>query len=128
MSFAVDQAVGNRHIICQYKDSVSTFGMWLNRNPLNYALPLMILQLAAISFTSLFIELFLQPLGQSSIVAQIIVRFSFLFILIPISNMHKYILSKKNRAVLYLGLHYWATKGLWAQVCFLIEASSHLKH
>ncbi|KAL8552269.1 hypothetical protein ACS0TY_001094 [Phlomoides rotata] len=67
-----DLSVGNKYIVCQYKESVSTFGIWIHRNPLNYALPLMILQLAAISLTSLLIEIFLHPLGQSSIVAQIL--------------------------------------------------------
>lgn len=73
-------AEGNRNIVCQYKDNVATFGIWINRNPLNFALPLILLQLAAISFASLLIEVFLRPLGQSSIVAQILVS------LIEISN------------------------------------------
>ncbi|KAH6837472.1 hypothetical protein C2S53_018187 [Perilla frutescens var. hirtella] len=65
-------AEGNRHIVCQYKDNIATFGIWINRNPLNFSLPLILLQLATISFSSLLIEVFLRPLGQSSIVAQIL--------------------------------------------------------
>ncbi|KAG6393597.1 hypothetical protein SASPL_147841 [Salvia splendens] len=65
-------AEGNRNIVCQYKDNVATFGIWINRNPLNFSLPLILLQLAAISLASLLIEIFLRPLGQSSIVAQIL--------------------------------------------------------
>lgn len=65
-------AEGNRHIVCQYKDNIATFGIWISRNPLNFSLPLILLQLATISFTSLLMEIFLRPLGQSSIVAQIL--------------------------------------------------------
>lgn len=70
-------ADGNRNIVCQYKDNIATFGIWINRNPLNFALPLILLQLATISFASLLIEISLRPLGQSSIVAQILVRLLF---------------------------------------------------
>ncbi|KAL3652277.1 hypothetical protein CASFOL_001958 [Castilleja foliolosa] len=63
---------GNKHIICQYKDSIASFGLFLNRNPLDYSVPLVILQLTIITITSTSIELCLHPLGQSSIVAQIL--------------------------------------------------------
>lgn len=107
-----DLSTGNRHIVCQFKDTISTFGIWIHRNPLNFALPLMLLQLAAISFASLLIEVFLQPLGQSSIVAQILVRFSFpLPFLFPfqfIKNLFDINTNfiPPNRAVLSLALHY----------------------
>ncbi|KAK4433384.1 Cation/H(+) antiporter 15 [Sesamum alatum] len=65
-------SVGNKFIVCQYKDNIATFGAWINRNPLNYSVPLVLLQLSAISIVSLFLEVCLQPLGQSSIVAQIL--------------------------------------------------------
>ncbi|KAI3458480.1 hypothetical protein Pfo_015143 [Paulownia fortunei] len=69
---ANEVSVGDKHIVCQYKDNISTFGTWIKRNTLNYALPLILLQLSAISLASLLIETCLQPLGQSSIVAQIL--------------------------------------------------------
>ncbi|KAL2227369.1 cation/H(+) antiporter 15 [Sesamum indicum] len=65
-------SVGNKFIVCQYKDNIATFGTWIKRNPLNYAVPLVLMQLSAISLGSLLIEIFLHPLGQSSIVAQIL--------------------------------------------------------
>ncbi|KAL0299345.1 UNVERIFIED_CONTAM: Cation/H(+) antiporter 15 [Sesamum radiatum] len=65
-------SVGNEFIVCQYTDNIARFGSWIKRNPLNYAVPLILLQLSAISLASLLIEICLQPLGQSSIVAQIL--------------------------------------------------------
>ncbi|KAL0303925.1 UNVERIFIED_CONTAM: Cation/H(+) antiporter 15 [Sesamum radiatum] len=67
-----EASAGNKFMVCQYKDNIATFGTWINRNPLNYALPLVLLQLSAISLGSLLIEICLQPLGQSSIVSQIL--------------------------------------------------------
>ncbi|GFP86583.1 cation/H(+) antiporter 15 [Phtheirospermum japonicum] len=63
---------GNKHIICQYKDSIASFGLFLHRNPLEYSVPLLLLQLSLITITSTIIELCLHPLGQSSVVAQIL--------------------------------------------------------
>ncbi|CAA0835319.1 Cation/H(+) antiporter 15 [Striga hermonthica] len=63
---------GNEHIICQYKDNIVSFGQFLHRNPLNLSLPLILLQLSLITLTTHTIELCLQPLGQSSVVAHIL--------------------------------------------------------
>ncbi|KAL3650322.1 hypothetical protein CASFOL_006725 [Castilleja foliolosa] len=63
---------GNAHILCQYKDSIASFGMFLNRNPLEYSVPLILFQLCIMTITSTGIDFCLQPLGQSSIVAQIL--------------------------------------------------------
>ncbi|KAL8050109.1 hypothetical protein ABFS82_06G061200 [Erythranthe guttata] len=67
-----DVSSGDKHIVCQYKDNISSFGFWIRHNTLNYALPLILLQLSAISVVSILIEICLRPLGQSSIVAQIL--------------------------------------------------------
>ncbi|KAK4385275.1 Cation/H(+) antiporter 15 [Sesamum angolense] len=56
-------SVGNEFIVCQYTDNIAGFGTWIKRNPLNYAVPLILLQLSAISLASLLIEICLQPLG-----------------------------------------------------------------
>ncbi|XP_073296981.1 cation/H(+) antiporter 15-like [Primulina huaijiensis] len=62
----------NKNVVCQYKDNLSKInGLWFNRNPLHFAIPLFLFQLSLISITSLLIEKCLHPLGQSSIVAQI---------------------------------------------------------
>ncbi|KAG8390152.1 hypothetical protein BUALT_Bualt01G0053800 [Buddleja alternifolia] len=63
---------GNKYIVCQYKENIASFGHWLRRNPLDYSVPLILLQLSVISLTSMVIGFCLQPLGQSSIVAQIL--------------------------------------------------------
>ncbi|XP_051137865.1 cation/H(+) antiporter 15-like [Andrographis paniculata] len=63
---------GNRYITCQYRDNAATFGMWMHENPFNYTVPLIYLQLSAISLVSSLIDAFLQPLGQSVLVAQIV--------------------------------------------------------
>ena len=64
---------GNQFIVCQYKDYVASIGTWL-RNPLNYSAPLLLLQLSFISLTSMLIDSGLKFLGQTTLVAQIIVR------------------------------------------------------
>ncbi|KZV43296.1 cation/H(+) antiporter 15-like [Dorcoceras hygrometricum] len=62
----------DKNIVCQYKDNFSKInGLWFNRNPLHFAIPLFLFQLSLISVTSQIIEKCLHPLGQSSIVAQI---------------------------------------------------------
>ncbi|KAL6581264.1 hypothetical protein OROMI_007187 [Orobanche minor] len=63
---------GNKHIICQYTDNIASFGQFLHRNPLEFSVPLILMQLSLITLTSQIIELCLQPLGQSSVVAQIL--------------------------------------------------------
>ncbi|KAL0401133.1 UNVERIFIED_CONTAM: Cation/H(+) antiporter 15 [Sesamum latifolium] len=67
-----EASAGNKFMVCQYTDNIATFGTWIKRNPLNYAVPLVLLQLSAISLGSMLLEICLQPLGQSSIVAQIL--------------------------------------------------------
>ncbi|XP_059627070.1 cation/H(+) antiporter 15-like [Cornus florida] len=66
--------IGRRYygIVCQNKGSIISKGIWLNQNPLEYATPLLLLQLSMISITSKLIDLCLKPLGQSTIVSQII--------------------------------------------------------
>ncbi|KAL3837791.1 hypothetical protein ACJIZ3_022382 [Penstemon smallii] len=67
-----DVSSSNVHIVCQYKDFIASFGLWLNKNPINYAVPLILMQLSIISLSSLLIDACLQHLGQPSIVSQII--------------------------------------------------------
>lgn len=95
---ANDVSSGDKHIVCQYKDNISTFGIWIKHNTLNYALPLILLQLSAISIASMLIEMCLRPLGQSSIVSQILVRRRF-----P-PCMPLYVLSFKKINLLTLSL------------------------
>ncbi|KAL0341225.1 UNVERIFIED_CONTAM: Cation/H(+) antiporter 15 [Sesamum radiatum] len=64
-------SAGNKYIVCQNTDNIATLGI-LKRNPLNYSVPLILLQFSIISLTSQMIECCLHPLGQSSIVAQIL--------------------------------------------------------
>lgn len=65
---------GNAYIACQAADKIATFGVWIKRNPLNYSVPLILVQFSLISITSMLIDICLRPLGQSSMVTQIFVR------------------------------------------------------
>ncbi|PIN19008.1 putative K+/H+-antiporter [Handroanthus impetiginosus] len=65
-------SLGNRYIVCQYSENIASFGLFINSNPLEYSVPLFLLQLIVISLTTHIIEFCLRPLGQSSIVAQIL--------------------------------------------------------
>lgn len=80
--------VRNRTIVCHgWGGNVGTHsGVWENNNPLYYATPLLLLQLSLISIVSLFIDLCLQPLGQSTIVSQILVSPSLL--ILSLSHLH----------------------------------------
>ncbi|KAK6929531.1 Cation/H+ exchanger [Dillenia turbinata] len=67
-------ANGNQTFVCQVRDSIASMGVpsWDGYHPLNYATPLLVLQLIIISIVSNLVNLCLKPLGQSSIVSQIL--------------------------------------------------------
>ncbi|XP_057475926.1 cation/H(+) antiporter 15-like [Actinidia eriantha] len=69
----IDEVIvaGNMTFVCHDPERIGSTGIWLEHNPLNYATPLLLLQLVIITLTSLLIDLCLQPLGQSSIVSKI---------------------------------------------------------
>ncbi|CAM8971128.1 unnamed protein product [Rhodiola kirilowii] len=58
--------------ICLEYDTTDSDGVWFGDNPLNFATPLLLLQVTVISITSHLINCCLKPLGQSVIVAQIL--------------------------------------------------------
>uniref|UniRef100_A0A7N0VJW4 Cation/H+ exchanger domain-containing protein n=1 Tax=Kalanchoe fedtschenkoi TaxID=63787 RepID=A0A7N0VJW4_KALFE len=62
---------------CSEYETTSSDGLWLGDNPLQFATPLLLLQITIISATSYLISLCLKPLGQSIIVAQILGGFMF---------------------------------------------------
>ncbi|XP_052187084.1 cation/H(+) antiporter 15-like [Diospyros lotus] len=63
---------GGPDIICHDIHLVSSRGFWKQSNPLDYAIPLLLLQLSLISMSCRLIDLCLHPLQQSSIVSQIL--------------------------------------------------------
>lgn len=65
--------IGAVTYVCFESRSVISKGIWLGDNPLNYATPLLLLQLACITLASLLVDLCLRPLGQSTIVSKICV-------------------------------------------------------
>ncbi|KAF5738428.1 cation/H(+) antiporter 15-like [Tripterygium wilfordii] len=64
--------IGNRTIVCQDKGSMWSLSLWHSSNPLQAAIPLLLVQVSLISTVSKLIEFCLKPLGQSTIVSQIL--------------------------------------------------------
>ncbi|KAK9742294.1 hypothetical protein RND81_03G162100 [Saponaria officinalis] len=62
----------NRTVICHDPTKITSEGAWNGRNPLTATVPLLMTQLTLITLTSKFFEVLLRPLGQCSVVAQII--------------------------------------------------------
>ena len=78
---------GNMTFVCHDPERIGSTGIWLEHNPLNYATPLLLLQLVVITLTSVLIDLCLQPQGQSSIVSKNCVRFFCAFFLLIIQQL-----------------------------------------
>lgn len=54
-------------------------GAWQGQNPLNFALPLLIVQTTLVIVVSRFFAFVLKPLRQPKVIAEILVRQFFLF-------------------------------------------------
>lgn len=65
---------GNHSLaICLSPTMIQSRGIFHHRNPLDYSLPLVLLQLSIASFFILFTSRLLKPLGQPNTVIQILV-------------------------------------------------------
>lgn len=73
--------MANMTLVCHDPRSKTNKLIWYHGNPLKSPTALLLLQLSAISLVSQLIDVGLKPLGQSSIVSQIFVRFLFSSIL-----------------------------------------------
>ncbi|KAF9599256.1 hypothetical protein IFM89_036554 [Coptis chinensis] len=68
-------SIGNSTYVCQYPGeiiSVSSRGVFLGDNPLLYSAPLIMLQMSIVSLITHATNFCLKPLGQSSVVSQIL--------------------------------------------------------
>ena len=59
--------------ICQSINRINSKGFWFGNNPLEFSMPLLLLQLSLMSIVTQCIYLVLKPLGQTAIVSQILV-------------------------------------------------------
>ncbi|KAK1282252.1 Cation/H(+) antiporter 15 [Acorus calamus] len=64
--------ISNNNIVCYAPTMITTNGIWQGDNPLNYSLPLFILQLTLIVCTTRSLVLLLKPLRQPRVIAEII--------------------------------------------------------
>ncbi|GAB4827660.1 hypothetical protein Ancab_034545 [Ancistrocladus abbreviatus] len=62
----------NRSVYCHHTNLISSKGIFLHSNPLDYTVPLLLLQLSIIFISSKVCEYCLKPLRQSAIVGQIL--------------------------------------------------------
>ena len=63
-------------VVCQHVGMINSKGLWFHDDPLEYTLPLLLVQLSLISIITRSIYIFLKPLGQPSIVSHILVSSS----------------------------------------------------
>ncbi|KAK7358818.1 hypothetical protein VNO77_00758 [Canavalia gladiata] len=69
MTFNVNET---REIICYSAAMITTDGMWQNDNPLNYSLPLFILQVMLVVITTHLFVFLLKPIRQPRVIAEIL--------------------------------------------------------
>lgn len=69
-------------IVCYSPNMITTNGVWQGDNPLDYSLPLFILQLTLVVVTTRLLVLVLKPFRQPRVISEIIVSLS-------INNLHK---------------------------------------
>ncbi|XP_074287161.1 cation/H(+) antiporter 15-like [Silene latifolia] len=62
----------NETVVCHNPTKITSEGIWNGMNPLSSSVPLLLAQLILITLTSKAVEFLLRPLGQASIVAQIV--------------------------------------------------------
>lgn len=70
-----ESATGTYKFLCQNPRNHASYDIWHSANPLHNPRSLFLLQYSLLSIVSQFIFLCIQPLAQSSIVAQILVSF-----------------------------------------------------
>lgn len=75
-------------IICYAPTMITTNGIWQGDNPLDYSLPLFILQLILVIITTRSLVYILKPLRQPRVVSEILVRLSLLDH--KLASMHGY--------------------------------------
>lgn len=70
-------------IVCYAPSMITTNGIWQGENPLNYALPLFILQVTLVVIATRIFVFILKPIRQPRVIAEILVSFP-----IPPQNFH----------------------------------------
>lgn len=65
--------VSNTTIVCYAPTMITTNGIWQGDNPLDYSLPLFILQLTLVVVTTRIFVLLLKPFRQPRVISEILV-------------------------------------------------------
>jgi hypothetical protein len=65
----------NDTIVCYAPTMITTNGIWQGDNPLDYSLPLFILQLTLVVVTTRALVFLLKPFRQPRVISEILVRF-----------------------------------------------------
>lgn len=72
----IEQAIDNVTLVCQNPhSSITSRGLFRHENPLASSTSLLLVQLSIITLVSQLINLCFKPLGQSTLVSQMFVRF-----------------------------------------------------
>ena len=80
-------------IVCYAPTMITTNGVWQGDNPLDYSLPLFILQLTLIVVSTRVLVFLLKPFRQPRVISEILVRlFVYLFVIFLIFNIAFFIL------------------------------------
>ena len=72
----------NNSLVCYAPTMITTNGIWQGDNPLDYSLPLFILQLTLIVVTTRALVFLLKPFRQPRVIAEILVHLISLIIYI----------------------------------------------
>jgi hypothetical protein len=77
-------------IVCYAPTMITTNGVWQGDNPLDYSLPLFILQLTLIVVATRVLVFLLKPFRQPRVISEILVR-TYVFLLSRVSNIFIYL-------------------------------------
>lgn len=66
----------NNTVVCYAPSMITTNGIWQGDNPLDYSLPLFILQLTMVIVTTRVLVFLLKPLRQPRVISEVLVRLS----------------------------------------------------
>lgn len=69
----MDESASNNSVVCYAPTMITTNGIWQGDNPLDYSLPLFILQLTLVVIVTRAMFYILKPLKQPRVISEILV-------------------------------------------------------
>lgn len=79
------KAMGTNSTTCPGPMKATSNGVFQGENPLDHALPLLILQICIVLLLTRLLAFLLRPLRQPRVIAEIVVRLSYLFTILSLN-------------------------------------------